>query len=210
MKISILGAGGNIGQRITREAALRKHDLHLITSKPISFFKLENTPTTVVDIFDTEALANALKDSDLIISAYAPPLDNPAKLSTASESILGAVKKNAQRLIVVGGAGSLLIGKNELLVDSPNFPEAYKGVALAHKDALYNIYRKSEGVNWTNVSPAAYIFEGEKTGQFRIGKDNLIANEKGESSISMEDFAVAILDEVDNKQFSNQRFTVGY
>jgi len=96
------------------------------------------------------------------------------------------------------------------LVDSPQFPVEYKPVTLAHRDVLENIYYKAEGVNWTNVSPPAYIFEGEKTNRFRVGENNLIADTEGQSPISMEDFAVAILDEVDNKKFTKKRFTVGY
>ncbi len=213
MKITILGAGGNIGQRISKEAAARGYELSLITSKPESFFGFESevkVTTQKEDIFETEALAEAFKGSDVVISSYAPPQDNNPLMTAASASLIEAAKKADVRLIAVGGAGSLYVAENTQLVDAPQFPEEYKAVALAHKDALENVYYKEDQVNWTNISPAAYIFEGERTNNFRTGENNLIADAEGKSAISMEDFAVAILDEVENKNFIKKRFTVGY
>jgi len=213
MKITILGAGGNIGQRISKEAATRGHELSLITSKSKSFFGFENqenVSTQKEDIFQTEALTEAFKGSDVVISSYAPPHDDNTKLTPATRSLVEAAKKANVRLIAVGGAGSLYVAEDTQLVDAPQFPAEFKSIALAHKDVLENIYYKEDGVDWTNVSPPAYIFEGEKTGKFRIGENNLVADAEGQSAISMEDFAVAILDEVENKKFIKKRFTVGY
>ncbi len=213
MKITILGAGGNIGQRISKEAANRGYELSLITSKDKSFFGFENQENVTIqkeDIFETEALATAFQNSDVVISAYAPPHDNNGLLTPATNSLIAAAKKADVRLIAVGGAGSLQISETTQLVDSPEFPEEYKAVALAHREALENVYYKEEQLNWTNVSPSAYIYEGERTNEFRIGENSLIANEEGQSAISMEDFAVAIIDEVENKKFLKKRFTVGY
>lgn len=213
MKITILGAGGNIGQRISKEAAARGHELSLITSKPKSFFGFGDegkVSTQKADIFQTEALAAAFNGSDVVISSYAPPQDNNQVLTEASTSLLQAAKIAGVRVIAVGGAGSLYVAEDIQLVDAPEFPAEYKAVALAHKDALENVYYKEKAVSWTNISPAAYIFEGERTNKFRIGENNLIADSEGQSAISMEDFAVAILDEVENKKFINKRFTVGY
>ncbi len=212
MRITILGAGGNIGKRITVEAANRNHELNLITSKKIEDFNLENTnvSTEKVDIFNTEELTKVFNKSDVVISAYAPPHDNNDILIEASKSLVEAAKKADVRLIAVGGAGSLQVAENLLLVDAPSFPEEYKAIAKSHLTTLETIYRPETELNWTNVSPSAYIFEGERTGEFRLGEENLIANEKGESSISMEDFAVGILDEVDNAKFIKKRFTIGY
>ena len=213
MKITILGAGGNIGQRISKEAATRGYELSLITSKSKSFFGFENKENVTAqkeDIFQTEALAEAFKGSDVVISAYAPPHDNNALLTPATASLIEAAKKANVRLIAVGGAGSLKVAENTDLVDTAEFPEEYKGIALAHRDALNDIYYKENTLSWTNVSPAAYIYEGEKTNQFRVGGDNLIVNAEGQSAISMEDFAVAILDEVENKKYIQKRFTAAY
>ena len=213
MKISIIGAGGNIGQRIAKEAATRNHELQLITSKSLDFFGLENANAVQVtkgDIFETDALATLIEGSDVVISAYAPPHENTDQLFEATQSLVNAAKKANTRLIAVGGAGSLKVSDDLILVDAPTFPEEYKAIALSHQKVLENIYRKETELNWTNVSPSAYIFEGERTNQFKVAGDYLIANDKGESAISMEDFAVGILNEVDNNQYNQQRFTIGY
>lgn len=210
MKVTIIGAGGNIGQRITKEAASRNHELRLITSKDKSFFGLDNADLQTADIFDTNTLAEKLKGSDVVISAYAPPHSDTDQIIKATESLVEASKKANVRLIAVGGAGSLKVTEDLALVDAPDFPTDYKAIAISHKKALETIYLKESELNWTNVSPSAYIFEGERTNQFRLGDDYLLANEKGESSISMEDFAVGILNEVDDSEYSKKRFTIGY
>ncbi|MCK8522412.1 NAD(P)H-binding protein [Aquimarina sp. D1M17] len=213
MKITIVGAGGNIGKRITAEAAYRNHELHLITSKEVSEFQLENTDkvsTEKVDIFNTEQLASVFKNSDVVISSYAPPHDDTDILIDASKSLVTAAKEAGTRLIAVGGAGSLKVSDDLLLIDAPNFPEEYKAIAQSHLTVLETVYKPEKNLNWTNVSPSAYIFEGERTGNFRIGEDQLISNENGDSSISMEDFAVGVLNEVETPAYSKKRFTIGY
>ena len=121
-----------------------------------------------------------------------------------------AAKKVNTRLIAVGGAGSLKVSEDLDLIDAPEFPADYKAIALSHKKALEDVYRTETELDWTNVSPSAYIFPGERTNQFRVGGDFLLSNDKGESAISMEDFAVGILNEVESKNYSKQRFTIGY
>ncbi|MDN5202801.1 NAD(P)H-binding protein [Fulvivirgaceae bacterium BMA10] len=213
MKITIIGAGGNIGQRIAKEAATRGHELTLITSKSLDFFgfaSADNIKVKSGDVFKTDQLSELLKGSDVVISAYAPPADNSELISKASSSLIEAAKKAKVRLIAVGGAGSLYVNDNTQLVDTPDFPEVYKTIALAHRTAMENLYYEETELNWTIASPSAYIFEGERTNQFRIGNNNLLTNEKGESAISMEDFAVGILNEVDEARFIKARFTIGY
>ncbi len=97
-----------------------------------------------------------------------------------------------------------------LLVDASTFPADYKSIAISHQKALEEVYLNESHLNWTNVSPSAYIYEGERTNKFRLGGDYLLANERGESAISMEDFAVGILNEVENSAYSKKRFTIGY
>lgn len=210
MKVTIIGAGGNIGQRIVKEAAARNHELQLISSKDKTFFGLDNVNIQKADIFKTDELAELLKGSDVVISAYAPPHDNTDLIVDASKSLVEAAKKANTRLIAVGGAGSLKVSEDLLLVDAPTFPADYKPIAVSHQKALEEVYLNESDLNWTNVSPSAYIYEGERTNNFRLGGDYLLANEKGESAISMEDFAVGILDEVDNSAYSKKRFTIGY
>ena len=210
MKITIIGAGGNIGRRIVKEAATRNHELKLITSKPKTFFELEKAEIQEGDIFDEKTLTRQIEGSDLVISAYAPPHEDTKLLIAASQHLVAAAKKANTRLIAVGGAGSLKVSETTQLVDTPNFPEEYKAIALVHREALENIYQKENDLNWTNVSPSAYIFEGERTNSFRIGENELLVNDKGESAISMEDFAIGILDEAENTKFNRKRFTIGY
>ena len=109
---------------------------------------------------------------------------------------------------MVGGAGTLEISPGLEIVDSPGFPEAYKGIALAHRDAK-NVLRASD-LNWTYFSPAMMIQPGERTGKFRLGKDALVSDDKGNSSISAEDYAIALVDEVEQGRHTKQRFTIGY
>jgi len=207
MKVTVIGAGGNIGQRIVKEVVSRNHDLQLISSKNKDFFGLEDVRINQADIFKTEELAELFKGSDIVISAYATPHENTDLIIDASKSLVEAAKKADVRLI---GAGSLKVSEDMVLVDAPNFPEDYKAIANSHKKALEDVFLNESELNWTNVSPSAYIFEGERTNQFKIGEDYLLANEKGESSISMEDFAVGILNEVENASFLKKRFTIGY
>ena len=124
--------------------------------------------------------------------------------------MIGAVKKaGVKRLLVVGGAGSLEVSPGVQLVDTPDFPEAYKPEALAGRDFL-NVLRGERELDWTFLSPSALFVPGERTGKFRLGTDRLLVDAKGESKISMEDYAIALVDELETPRHSRQRFTVGY
>lgn len=213
MKITIIGAGGNIGQRIAKEAVTRNHELTLITSKPMDFFGFENTKRIQIksgDVFRTTELTELVKDSDVIISAYAPPKDNMEILSDASKNLIEVAKNAQSRLIVVGGAGTLYVNDTMQMLETPNFPDMFKGIALAHKTAMESSYHKETELDWTIVSPSPFLFAGERTNKFRVGNTKLLVDKAGKSSISMEDFAVGILDEVDNKNFIKKQFTLGY
>jgi putative NADH-flavin reductase len=109
---------------------------------------------------------------------------------------------------MVGGAGSLEVAPGVQLVDSGHLPAEWKPIALAHREAL-NVLKASD-LDWTSLCPAAYFEPGARTGVFRLGRDELIANERGESRISMEDFAIALVDELERPAHSRQRFSIGY
>ena len=212
MKIAIFGATGNIGSHVVTEALNREHDVTAIVRHPENY-TLERPHLRVAkgDIFDSQDVEAAVFDHDAVVSAY-----NFTKGSTPSTIVEVAVplinglkQAMVKRLIVVGGAGSLEIAPGLQLVDSPDFPEAFKAAALAHRDAL-KVYQKELELEWTYISPSAYIEPGERTGNFRTGKDQLLVDEHGRSHISMEDFAVAIIDEIMNPQHIRERFTVGY
>ena len=144
-----------------------------------------------------------------MISAYAPPQDNTDALLTVTKNQIAAIKKNGKgRLIAVGGAGSLEVAPGVTLLKSGHLPEAWLGIATSHQKALDLL--KASDINWTSFSPAAYFAPAERTGIFRLGTNNLVANEKGESKISMEDYAIALVDELEKPKHERARFTIGY
>ena len=212
MKIAVFGATGNIGSRVITEALNRGHDVTAIMRHPEDY-TLEQPHLKVArgDIFRTQDVKAAVFNHDAVVSAY--NFTKGAKPSTiveVAEPLINGLKQaGVKRLIIVGGAGSLEVAPGLQLVDSPGFPPAFKDAAMAHRDAL-KVYQKEKEFNWTYISPAAYIEPGERTGNFRRGKDKLITDEEGNSRISMEDFAVAIVDEIMNPQHIRERFTVGY
>jgi uncharacterized protein len=211
MKIALIGATGMIGKRILEEALARGHEVTAIVRDPSRTVDGSDKANAVVgNIFDVESIVHAIAGHDVVISAFGPKRDEEETLVDATRSLISAVKRaGVPRLLAVGGAGSLEVAPGVQLVDTPEFPDFIKPIALAHRDAL-EIYRQETELNWTNVSPAALIEPGERTGTYRTGIDQLVVNEKGESRISAEDYAVAMLDEVENPRFSRMRFTVAY
>jgi len=168
------------------------------------------------DMLDADSIAKVVKGADVVVSSYGPPSGpqgpDPSKanqLSEATRALMDGVRRaGAPRIIMVGGAGSLEVAPGLQIVDAPTFPDAYKPVALAHRDAFYLL--RGSDLNWTYFSPAMMISPGERTGKFRLGKDALVSDDKGNSSISAEDYAIALVDEVEQGRHTKQRFTIGY
>ncbi len=210
MKIALFGSTGRIGTRILNEALGRGHKVTaIVRDASQQTVKRPNLEYKTGDVLKPESVAIATKGSDAVISAYGPGAGDANQIVTAAQALVEGVGTNhPMRLIVVGGAGSLEVSPGVQLVDTPDFPPAYKKLALAHRDAL-EIIRKAP-FDWTYVSPSAEIDEGSRTGHFRTGANQLLIDPGGQSRISMEDFAVAILDEVEKPKFSRARFTVGY
>ncbi|WP_035020451.1 NAD(P)-dependent oxidoreductase [Anoxybacillus flavithermus] len=211
MKIALFGATGMIGKRILTEALERGHEVTAIVRDRARLgVQHERLAVVTGDIFHTERVTEVVRGHEVVISAFGPKMGEEQTLLEATQSLIAGVKKaGVSRLIAVGGAGSLEVAKGVQLVDTSEFPDFIKPIALAHREAL-EMYRQEKELDWTNVSPAALIEPGERTGTYRIGTDQLVVNEQGESRISVEDYAVAILDEVENPRFSRMRFTVGY
>jgi putative NADH-flavin reductase len=211
MKIALIGATGRIGSRILKEALNRGHEVTAIVRDPSKL--AYNSPSLQIvqgDIFDPDQISEVVKNSEVVISAFGPGLSDTDKLVKATKALIDAIKTSGKlRLIAVGGAGSLEVGQGTLLVDSPEFPSDWKAIAEAHKEAL-SLYEKEAGLDWTNISPSAMIEPGIRTGIFRMSTNKLLIDKEGISRISMEDFAVAILNEVENPKFRKTRFTVGY
>jgi putative NADH-flavin reductase len=165
------------------------------------------------DIFKPETIAAAAVDHDVVVDAYGPgQAGDPSLVVKAAYSLIEALTRvEPIRLITVSGAGSLEVKPGVQLVDTPDFPPAWKAMALAHRQAL-EVFRKAgfAEFDWTAVSPPALIEPGTRTGHYRVGTDQLIVDAKGKSYISAEDFAVAVVDEIENPRFQGQRFSVGY
>ena len=152
----------------------------------------------------------AVRGHDVVASAYAPPQDNLATLSDATKALVEGVRAaGLKRLVVVGDAGSLEVAPGKQLVDSEGFPDAYKAVALAHRDA-FTFYLTVSDLDWTVFAPAALIAPGERTGVFRTGADTLLADASGNSQISAEDYAIAFVDELEQGRFIRKIATVAY
>lgn len=208
MKVVLFGASGMIGSRVLQELLRRGHKVTAVVRNPD---KVTASGVTVVkgDVTDPVSVAKAVHGADAVISAYAPPQSAVETLPQATRSLLtGLANAGVQRLIVVGGAGSLEVAPGVQLVDTPNFPEAWKGIALAHRDVL-PLLEKSN-LDWTYFSPAAMIAPGVRTGKFRLGGKLLLTDAKGESRISAEDYAVALVDELEVPANLRQQFTAAY
>jgi putative NADH-flavin reductase len=163
------------------------------------------------NVLDPTSVEEAVSGHDAVVSAVGPGREGSASLVVeAAQSLLEGLRRaGVQRLVVVGGAGSLEVKPGVQLVDTPEFPDAWRAIAMAHRDAL-NVYRGAEDVDWTYVSPAALLEPGKRTGTYRKGFDRLLVDAKGESRISAEDYAVAIVDELERRAFPRQRISVAY
>ncbi|HWT68167.1 MAG TPA: NAD(P)-dependent oxidoreductase [Pseudomonas sp.] len=202
-KIAIIGATGRAGSQLLEEALRRGHSVTAIARDPSKIGQREGVVSKAVDALDAAALQAAIAGHDVVISA--------AHFATLPASaVLGPVKAaGVKRLLVVGGAGSLLLPDGTRVIDSAGFPSEYKAEAGAGALFLENL-RQEEALDWTFLSPSAEFVEGERTGSFRVGKDNLLVSSEGRSWITFADYAMAMLDEVEAPKHSRQRFTVGY
>jgi putative NADH-flavin reductase len=212
MKIAIFGAGGRIGSRIVTEALNRGQDVTAIVRHPENYtLEAPHLRVTRGNLFDTQDVEAAVYDHDAVVCSYSNTGGaTPSTIFEITTPLLNGLKQaHVNRLIIVGGAGSLEVAPGVQLVDTPDFPAAYKPAALAHRDAL-KIYKQEKDIEWTYLSPAAEIAPGERTGIFRSGSIQLLTDANGKSFISMEDYAVAIVDEILNPKHVREQFTVAY
>jgi putative NADH-flavin reductase len=202
-----------IGQRVLHEALNRGHHVTaLVRDTSGTGEHRAELDYHTGDIFKPETIATAAVDHDVVVSAYGPGQGDPNLVVKAAHALIEALTRvEPIRLIAVSGAGSLEVKPGLQLVDTPNFPAEWKAIALAHRGAL-DVYRKAAMAefDWTAVSPAALIAPGTRTGKYRTGTDQLLVDDKGKSYISAEDFAVAVVDEIEKPRFQGQRFTVAY
>lgn len=203
MKIALIGATGNVGAAILGELVRRgRYEVTAIVRHPEKVPALKGVTAQKGDVFDRDGLASLLKGHDAVISSVHFVASDP-------EILLASVRASGvKRYLVVGGAGSLEIAPGVTLVSSPEFPAEYKAEATKGGEFL-ELLRRQDDVNWTFLSPSALFFDGPRTGQFRLGKDQLLSSENG-SSISFADYAIAFVDELERPAHVRQRFTVGY
>ncbi len=203
-KIAILGITGRAGSRIAHELLERGHSITGIARKIDGVASRPGLTVKAADATSVDALVPLLRGHDAVISAtrFAGGTD-------AATLIAAAKQAGVPRLLVVGGAGSLEVAPGAALIDTPNFPEAYKAEARAGGVMLAALRNEKE-LDWTFLSPSAIFEPGARTGKFRIGGDALLSDANGKSWISMEDYAIALADEVEAPKHPRQRFTAGY
>jgi putative NADH-flavin reductase len=203
MKVALIGATGNAGSRLLAELVARGHAVTAIARHPEKVTAQPGVTAKRGDVFDKAGLTSLLGGHDAAISAVRFAGSDPRTLIDAIKAA------GVKRYLVVGGAGSLEVAQGRKLVDTPTFPEAYKPESLKGVAFLQTL-REEKALDWTFVSPSALFVPGQRTGKFRLGDDRLLSDDKGNSTISYEDFAVAFVDELEKPAHSRRRFTVGY
>lgn len=209
MKVVLFGASGMIGSRILQELVSRNHAVTAVVRHPAKVTAAKGVTVTAGDVNNAASVAAAAKGAEAAVCAIAPPPENPEAIVDAVRSLLrGLAEAGVKRLIVVGGAGSLEVAPGVQIVDTPDFPPAWLGIARAHRDILPVL--KESDFDWSYFSPAALIQPGERTGKFRLGGTRLVATDNGESKISAEDYAIALVDELEKPEHVRQQFTIAY
>jgi uncharacterized protein len=211
MNIAILGATGAIGQRLVHEGLERGHCITAIARDTTRLTPRSGLTLRHCDFKLAEQLEAAIRGHDALISAVGPAAGEPASIVTdATRAVAAAcMRTGVRRVIVVGGAGSLSVTPGLELLHTESFPPAWREIALAHREAL-EMWRKVKELDWTVVSPAASIEPGARTGQYRTGHNDLLLDAQGQSRISMEDFALALIEEVEHGAHIGERITFAY
>ncbi|MDG1581459.1 NAD(P)-dependent oxidoreductase [Pseudomonas sp. GOM6] len=213
MKIALIGATGFVGSALLEEALNRGHQVTALVRHPEKLPTHERLSALRADVRDAAALTEQLRGHDAVLSAFNPgweQADIREQFIAGSQAIVAASKAaGVKRLLVVGGAGSLYVAPGLQLIDTPDFPAEYKEGAEGARQAL-NQLRDEQELEWTFLSPAALLQPGPRTGQFRLGGEQLLMNGNAPGHISVADLAVALLDETEQPQHIRQRFTLAY
>lgn len=212
MKIALIGATGFIGSALLNEALARKHEVLALVAHPEKLAARDGLTARAADVNDVAALCEQLRGVDAVITAFS----GHAQANTYDYYVAGfrnivtaAKEARAPRLLAVGGAGSLQVAPGVTVLETPEFPDAYRASAEGARDAL-KLLREEKSLDWTMLSPSAMIAPGQRTGAFRLGLEDLLVGADGKSFISVEDYAVAMIDELEAPAHTRQRFTVGY
>ena len=216
MKIVLFGATGNVGQRVAAEALRRGHQVIGVVRDPAAVSASDPRIVLVKgDATQADSVAELTQNTDAVVSAISPRpnargLAAPSLAQNARAMIAGLRRSGLKRILFVGGAGSLEVAPGQALVDQPGFPDMYRAEALEGRDALKVWRDEAAGLAWSFLSPAAEIAPGERTGQYRTTGDQLLTDPAGKSFITFEDYAVAVLDELENPKHVGRRFGVAY
>lgn len=213
MKLALIGASGFVGTAVLQEALNRGHQVTGIVRQPQKLPQHPALTAVAGDVYARDALAQHLAGHDAVIHAFNPgwgQADIRELFIQGTQAIYAATKQaGIRRLLVVGGAGSLYVAPGLQLIDTPHFPAEYKEGAEGARRAL-ELIQDENTLDWSFISPPALLQPGERSGQFRLGGDQLLMNGEAPASISVADLAVAIVDELEQPQHMRQRFTVGY
>ena len=214
-KVALIGASGFVGTAILNELLSRGHEVTAIVRHPEKVSaKSEKVSVVKADVSDVDALSAALNGNDAVISAYNPGWTNPDIYEETLKNyplILKAVKQAGfKRLLIVGGAGTLFCAPGLRVVDSGAIPAEIMGGVKSLGEFYLNTLMNEKDIDWVFFSPAGSLEPGKRTGNFRLGKDDLIVDENGKSHISVEDYAIAMVDELEKENHHHERFTIGY
>ena len=213
MKVALIGATGYVGSRMMVEALQRGHEVTPIARHPERLPAVPQLYPACGDVFDQDAIATLVAGHDAVIDAFHPGWGLPGsgeRQLAGEQAIIAAVKQaGVARLLLVGSAGTLEIAPHLDLLDTAEFPQEMKATARASRTVLRQLRSEVE-LQWTVLTPPAILDPGQRTGSFRLDDDQLITDEYGLSKISLEDYAVAMIDELENPQHAGQRFTIGY
>jgi putative NADH-flavin reductase len=214
-KIVLIGASGFVGSALLNEALVRGYYVKAIVRNPDKI-KIDNSNLTIEkgDVSDPQLVSELCNGFDVVISAYNPGWKNPEivreTLNVYPAILKGVRESGVARLLIVGGAGSLFVKPGVRLMDSGAIAEPFLPAVRALAKFYLEILSEEKVVDWVFFCPAQKIIPGKRTGIFRLGKDDLIYDREGKSSISVEDYAVAMLDEAENSVHHRERFTIGY
>lgn len=203
MKIALIGASGNIGAKVLNEAVGRGHAVTGIVRNADRLAGKKGVTAVACDLADEQKLATAIRGHDAVIVSVRHDLNDVGHVYAACRSA------GVKRVLIVGGAASLEVAPGMMLIDTPGFPAEIKVQATPAVEALKKI-RAIADLDWSFISPSIIIAPGERTGKFRLGGDELLKDSAGNSKISQEDFAIALIDECEKPKHVRKRFTVGY
>ncbi|HEU4948179.1 MAG TPA: NAD(P)H-binding protein [Kribbella sp.] len=212
MRITVFGASGEVGRRVVAEAVSRNHQVVAVGRNAA---RLRDLPAGAIarvgDAADIDDVAALSAGQDLVISATRPAPGHEYALAATAKALLAGLSRTGARLLIMGGAGSLTLPGTggATVIDGPDFPSDWLPIALACNEQLEACRAETE-VDWAYLSPAAILQPGERIGTYRLGADELLVDAEGNSTISLEDLAVALLDEAERPKHHRTRFTVAY